>query len=1096
MAPSVSVQLEESVRALAAAKDRVADEGPEAFEAFRKAVTQASRGREAPPAKLLGPLECKEEVINFLVALHASKKMYRRQIVAVMSVLMHERPWLETLLQIEGLKERLPEDLRTIVEDELKNPPEVEAEEPEEPEEPEARLRDESPSAWMRLAGGSSAGQAPLFTAGEPGRDAAGRFRRPARSMTWEVSMQASLSLLRAMSTPLLDDGMVYRTSSWKEKLVDEMIKVRDLPEPEDGELERRLNATELTLLGIGACIGAGVFVLTGAEARIAGPSVAVSFLLAGISSIFNGLCFAELATRLPVSGSAYLYVYCMFGELPALMLVVNQLVDYHIGAATLARSLVAYVAEAMSQVGFPFHECISGCQPFESMPWVDLSLGAPLVLAFVAMVVSRGAETNAVVTSFVTLVKIAVVIVVILVGYQRMQVQYLQPFFPYGVSATIQSAATLSYAFIGYDVIANAAEECQDPARDLPRAMIYALMTCAVLYVCVCLVLCGMQTFATIDTSAPVSTSFQLQGMEWVVSIVDVGSFAGMLTGLLAGVYGQSRIYFAMSRDGLAPAMLQGASTCAWWCGLVAALLAAFFDVKSLAAFLNIGVLLSYAMTAASVLLINTCCKTRERPMMFLAACLSGVLSMGGLTGMLGGAGLLALFVFAYCTCNYKCGPPSTFKCPGTPIIPLIALCANVYLMCHLKSLAWIRLLVVSLLVFMVHSSAVCLGVLDPKKDRRLERSVQQLAVARAGLQRLGFSAVDTDGAIDAFAVLNRAVLWIIQSPEKEDDEVLARMDDKEKVLEFLADFHDRKPKHRSRVTALCVRLMEFDSWREALDSASPSISATLHAMTGLAAAPPASVAVNVETAAELAASRGCVGAIYIRVIRGKGLASGNANPFVRVAVGSKVQRTESCEDEVSPCWDAAPFVFEVPKEDAEVTLDVISGDITGDRHVGSAKFLLSDVQAAAAPRMVSTPLSGGGGLEYEVLFRPALAKAESAGYNDKRGTGSVLAGLTAAVWDMDAAEVQDASSWIVSGAGKASSRVPSQRGLICPAGHAIDKRKEGMSWRQSFIHGDTKLCDVCRREIARAETRWRCFHHCDFNVCQGCYEAKKDAT
>eukprot|EP00435_Cladocopium_sp_Y103_P040490 s557_g11.t1 len=269
----------------------------------------------------------------------------------------------------------------------------------------------------------------------------------------------------RTLETPLVAGPKLDRTISWQQNLVDEMTKTRELPTAEDGELPRRLTALELTLLGIGACIGAGIFVLTGAEARIAGPSVAVSFLLAGMSSIFNGLCFAELATRLPVSGSSYLYVYCMFGELPALMLVINQLVDYHIGAATLSRSLVAYLAEALGFLAARWvddvGECFSGCQPVESAPWFSISYGAPLILGFwfrmlffVTYIVSRGAETNAVVTSVVTVVKICVVILVIVIGWQKMQMSYLHPFFPYGFTATIQSAATLSYAFIGYDVL------------------------------------------------------------------------------------------------------------------------------------------------------------------------------------------------------------------------------------------------------------------------------------------------------------------------------------------------------------------------------------------------------------------------------------------------------------------------------------------------------------------------------------------------------------------------------------------------------------------------------------------------------------------
>jgi len=402
-------------------------------------------------------------------------------------------------------------------------------------------------------------------------------------------------------------------------------------------------------------------------------------------------------------------------------MLVVNQLVDYHIGAATLARSLVAYVVEAIKAADMPCWECISGWQPFEDYPMISISLGAPLVLVSAASVVARGAETNALVTSCVTAVKILVVILVIVVGAQRVQSDNWYPFFPNGVSATMQSAATLSYAFIGYDVIANAAEECQEPSRDIPRAMISALLTCATLYVCMCMVLCGMQIYNTIDTSAPVSYAFQAQrGLAWVVTVVDVGSFAGMITGLLAGVYGQSRIYFAMSRDGLMPSILQEAPTCALWCGAVAAILACLFDVKSLASFLNIGVLLSYAMTAASVLLINACRKKTEFPIMLGAAGLSALLAMGGLVGAIAGCCLVGLLLAVQCFRGYQCGPPSTFKCPGMPVTPLIALCSNVYLMCHLSHLAWLRLLVVSFIVFLIHSGAVCLGILDPKMDRR----------------------------------------------------------------------------------------------------------------------------------------------------------------------------------------------------------------------------------------------------------------------------------------------------------------------------------------------------------------------------------------
>lgn len=393
-------------------------------------------------------------------------------------------------------------------------------------------------------------------------------------------------------------------------------------------------------------------------------------------------------------------------------------------------------------------------------------------------------------------------------------------------------------------------------------------------------------------------------------------------------------------------------------------------------------------------------------------------------------------------------------------------------------------------------------------RRSSRVVRSVGSLADATAKLQQLGFCAVDTDAAIDAFAVLNRSVLWVVQSPETEDDEVLSGLEEKEKVLEFLADFHDRKPKHRARVTGLCVRLMEYETWREAVLATSPSVAATISGMTGLPVTTPEAVAVNLATAAEVAASRGALGAVYIRIVRAKKLPTTGAQhptPFVRVTVGDRAQRTESCDEALNPRWEASPFVFEVSSKNMDLVLEVQSSDVTGDETFGTVRIPISDV-AVAAPRLTSAALSPAGGeLEFEALFQPVEDVAPASPTNPLKGDGykrstlgtqSVVAGLTAAIWDMDKAQVQDASSWIVSRAGEGSFLVQAKKGLVCPAGHPIDKRKEGMSWRQSLLHGDTKDCDFCHREIQRTDTRWRCFHHCDFNVCESCYAANKSSA
>lgn len=509
------------------------------------------------------------------------------------------------------------------------------------------------------------------------------------------------------------------------QELYEECILCREMPRKEDGVLERRLNSVELSLLGIGACIGAGIFVLTGAEARLAGPSVALSFLLAAASSVFNGMCFAELASRLPISGSAYLYAYCLLGELAALVLVANQLVDYHLGAATLARSLVAYVAQGLEQAGIPVHECVVGCQPFEAMPWLSFSLGAPAVLSLITLVVARGAETNAIVTSVMTVFKIAIVLFVIFLGSFRMDAKRLHPFFPNGFSATVQSAATLNYAFIGYDVIANAAEESSDPQRDIPVAMMVSLATCAVLYCCLCLVLCGMQDFRVMDTEAPVSGAFVQQNMVWVASMVDVGSFIGLTTGLLAGIYGQSRIYFAMARDEMLPKWLQRTPNCAAWCGGLAAVLASVLNVHSLASFLNIGVLFSYAVTAASVLLINSCHPRSEGFFLVTVGTAAGLMAVGQSpwaprgTAVVAAVVLAASVAWAQAHRSYNCGPASSFRCPGLPTLPLVAMACNFYLAAELSVHAWLRMLGVSLLVVIIHTAIVLAGALDHHKRR-----------------------------------------------------------------------------------------------------------------------------------------------------------------------------------------------------------------------------------------------------------------------------------------------------------------------------------------------------------------------------------------
>uniref|UniRef100_A0A7S4W6R6 Cationic amino acid transporter C-terminal domain-containing protein n=1 Tax=Alexandrium monilatum TaxID=311494 RepID=A0A7S4W6R6_9DINO len=555
------------------------------------------------------------------------------------------------------------------------------------------------------------------------------------------TNLQRSASLEGAGQAMSLDQPLLRHSLTAPGRLniwLEQAAHLHELPKMTDGELERRLGVSELTLLGIGACIGAGIFVLTGVEARIAGPSVGLAFLLAAVCSMFNGMCFSELASRLPVSGSTYLYTYCMFGELTALVVVVNQLVDYHIGAAAISRSIVAYVAGALDVMGLPMHDCLVGCKPFASMPWLDISLGAPAILGVVTIVVAGGAKTNATVTGVMTVLKVAIVIFVIVLGMDMVDTDRWVPVFPHGLSATLQAAATLNYAFIGYDVIANAAEECVNPQRHIPAAIIGALSCCGALYLAMCMVLCGMQEAVTIDVSAPVSSAFVQHGMDRVASVINVGAFVGMFTGLLAGVYGQSRIYFALARDHMVPSLLRGTPKCAVWCGTVASLLAMFLDLEMLASFLNIGVLVSYSSTAASVLVINSCCRKTEYCLLAVVSALAASLAVGPyfwppLAGI-SAAALAGVIGWACLRRCYHCCPGGAFSCPGKPLTPLVALVGNVYLAAELSWHAWLRLLALGFLVVATHTLASFFGCLDAYARKRMVCNTVRSASKAAG--------------------------------------------------------------------------------------------------------------------------------------------------------------------------------------------------------------------------------------------------------------------------------------------------------------------------------------------------------------------------
>jgi APA family basic amino acid/polyamine antiporter len=263
---------------------------------------------------------------------------------------------------------------------------------------------------------------------------------------------------------------------------------------PSPPALHRTLGLLDLTLIGVGASIGAGIFVLTGISARKAGPAVVLSFGLAAAVCALDALCYAELGSRIPRSGSAYLYARVAFGEAIGLITGANLLFDYGVGAAAISRSLVGYVSRLLHDVG------LGAAAGKDSWTWslaawpaVSISAFAPLILLVITAVLCLGIKETRIANNMLTLTKMTIVLIVIAAGAPHAEARHLTPFAPHGAPVVLSTAATVFFAYVGFDAVSNAAEECRDPQRDLPRGILLSLLICAILYGALTIVLCAM---------------------------------------------------------------------------------------------------------------------------------------------------------------------------------------------------------------------------------------------------------------------------------------------------------------------------------------------------------------------------------------------------------------------------------------------------------------------------------------------------------------------------------------------------------------------------------------------------------------------------
>src|SRR5471032_1770890 len=410
--------------------------------------------------------------------------------------------------------------------------------------------------------------------------------------------------------------------------------------------LKKTLGALDLTFLGVGAIIGTGIFVLTGTGAVQAGPALMVSFIIAAIACGFAALSYAEFASTIPVAGSIYTYSYATLGELAAWIIGWDLMLEYGLATSAVSVGWSGYLQSLLPDALSAAPGAVPGHHTLFNLP-------AFLVMMAITALLSVGIRESARINNIMVAIKVIVVLLVIGVGVFHVTPVNWHPFMPNGWNGVFGAAAVMFFAFIGFDSVSSAAEEVKNPKRDLPIGIISSLAVCAVLYVAVAAVVTGIVPAAQFaNISHPVSYALQVVGQTWVAGFIDLGAVLGMLTVILVMSYGQTRIIYAMSRDGLLPARLSTVHPkfgtpffTTWLVGLFFGLIGALVPLNVLAELINIGTLAAFSMVSIAVLILR-----RTHPDL-----------------------------------------PRAFRCPGVPVVPVLAVAACLFLMLNLKAVTWI---------------------------------------------------------------------------------------------------------------------------------------------------------------------------------------------------------------------------------------------------------------------------------------------------------------------------------------------------------------------------------------------------------------------